>query len=232
MVTPLSSLVRHRRPPALSSRTSSEVSWVVGSREGATAATGTCQGRHTVAHRSPDGPRAPAIDDDHAVEGHKLPPRPRPPPPSIASTRRRGSPAPAEVAASLAGRRGGKKVETEGCEIYHSFGPVLATTPLTGLPSTRPLAIASPAGVAVAAETTTSATADLSLPCGSHSSQSLLNHHYGDFAVDAMIWGIVEDLTMSIMESHSPGVSLLVVVSFVSVISCDVALLVANYRVW
>ncbi|KAK9103930.1 hypothetical protein Sjap_021184 [Stephania japonica] len=52
-----------------------------------------------------------------------------------------------------------EKVETEGCEIYHSFGPVLATTPLTGLPSTRPLAIASPAGVAVAAETTTSATA-------------------------------------------------------------------------
>ncbi|KAK9137231.1 hypothetical protein Sjap_007825 [Stephania japonica] len=44
---------------------------------------------------------------------------------------------------------------------------------------------------------------------------------------------IAGDLTMSIMESHSPGASLLVVVRFVSVISCDViiARLVANYRV-
>ncbi|KAK9153099.1 hypothetical protein Sjap_000579 [Stephania japonica] len=49
-----------------------------------------------------------------------------------------------------------------------------------------------------------------------------------------MTWGIVGDLIMSIMESHSPGASLLVVVSFVSVISCDVVIarLVANYRAW
>ncbi|KAK9130082.1 hypothetical protein Sjap_010569 [Stephania japonica] len=48
-----------------------------------------------------------------------------------------------------------------------------------------------------------------------------------------MTWGIAGDLIMSIMESHSPGASLLVVVSFVSVISCDVVIahLVANYRI-
>ncbi|KAK9102488.1 hypothetical protein Sjap_019742 [Stephania japonica] len=44
-----------------------------------------------------------------------------------------GSPAAGrEVAASL-GRRHGGKVGTEGCEIYPSFGPMLATAPLTGL---------------------------------------------------------------------------------------------------
>ncbi|KAK9145467.1 hypothetical protein Sjap_005370 [Stephania japonica] len=49
-----------------------------------------------------------------------------------------------------------------------------------------------------------------------------------------MTWGIVGDLIMSIMESYSPGASLLVVVSFVSVISCEVVIarLVANYRAW
>ncbi|KAK9144640.1 hypothetical protein Sjap_004543 [Stephania japonica] len=57
-----------------------------------------------------------------AVEGStSSPPRPRPPPPSVASTRRRGSPAAGqEVAASLAGRLGGKS----------ESGGVEGTTPL------------------------------------------------------------------------------------------------------
>ncbi|KAK9130607.1 hypothetical protein Sjap_011094 [Stephania japonica] len=42
-----------------------------------------------------------------------------------------------------------EKVGTEGCEIYPSFGPMLTTAPLTGLPSVRPLAIAPRAGVVV-----------------------------------------------------------------------------------
>ncbi|KAK9096401.1 hypothetical protein Sjap_021898 [Stephania japonica] len=80
---------------------------------------------------------------------HKLPPRPRPPPPSVASTRRRGSPALARRSPPLWPAAVEEKVGMEGCEIYPSFGPMLATAPLTGLPSTRPLAIAPPAGVAV-----------------------------------------------------------------------------------
>ncbi|KAK9117125.1 hypothetical protein Sjap_016072 [Stephania japonica] len=46
--------------------------------------------------------------------------------------------------------------------------------------------------------------------------------------------GIVGDLTMSVMESHNPGASLLAAVNLVSVISCNVvvARLIANHHVW
>ncbi|KAK9085762.1 hypothetical protein Sjap_026173 [Stephania japonica] len=55
-----------------------------------------------------------------------------------------------------------------------------------------------------------------------------------DSVVDAMIWGIAGDLTMSIMESHSPRSFSISGGKFCGVISCDVivARLVANYRVW